>query len=495
MKNKTDDTFELIKSLNKAEKGFFKKFAKGLDDKEDKNYIILFDILDKLDEYDENKIIKALEKKNKQQNLAVLKNYLYHQLLRFLRSYHSDLDINTQIRNSISDYEILKHHGLLSQARKVLDKVMEKADVSNTLGYAIITKLHDLDLVVIEHEMHRYVPLSSDIIHRLKTFTNLREIELLYVKIRELSYKKTPFRTTESIEQFKLIKEEMLLQKEENQLTIYALAMYYGCLFSLCIIEEDYTNAYLYQRKKYDIIHNKEIFKLQNFNYQATNHFFILSVLIDLNNSVALKEEMALFMNRSAESQSAIKIKEKFISEIHLNSYLKNNIFNINMNDIDKIKDNYLKLPDNDLAKSNVLSMVCVAYFNAKEFEKCQNLIENIIKNNYAEEDQKTQIMIRLLLPLIHFELKNYKLISYMAENHSRHLKNRKILYKSEACIFNFLDRIENYLLPDQLLKQLILHQKEINKIIEDPLEKNAFFRFDYPNWLAQKIATYTKKN
>lgn len=497
MKSKSDDTFLLVKSLSKAEKGYFKKFAKGLEDKEDKNYILLFDILDKLDDYDESRVIKALEKKNKQHNLGVLKNYLYQLILRFLRSYHSEMDINTQIRNSINNYEILKHHGLISQARKVIDKTIEKAEVSNSLAYGIITKLHDLDLLVLEHEIQRYVPLSEEIIQRLKVFINLREIELLYIKIRELLFKKVPFRTKENNSKFDLLKEELLKVNESDQLTVYAQAMYFGCYYSLFTIDKDYLKAYEAQRKKYEIITQKDTFKLQNFHYQTTNHFHLILSLINLNEKFEpeLLKQIELFKLRETNSQSAVSIKEKYIYEIELMLYLKNNDYSQNINKIHEIRDLFNNLAEHDQAKNHVLMLICLYYFHANKFNDLIDLLNKSIKNTYAEEEYANQIILRILLPLAHFELNNYKLISYMAENHSKHLKNRKILYKAEACIFNFLGRIENYLVPDQLLKQFELHLKELLKIIENPLEKNAFTQFDYIKWVEDKIKTLKKKN
>ena len=55
---KTDDLFQLIKSLSKSEKGYFKKFSYLYTIEGEKNYIKLFDAIEKQKEYDEKKLLK-----------------------------------------------------------------------------------------------------------------------------------------------------------------------------------------------------------------------------------------------------------------------------------------------------------------------------------------------------------------------------------------------------------------------------------------------------
>ncbi len=55
----SNDLFRLIKSLNKNEKGYFKKFVQLHSLGKNADYLLLFDEIDKQpDEYDEAKIVK-----------------------------------------------------------------------------------------------------------------------------------------------------------------------------------------------------------------------------------------------------------------------------------------------------------------------------------------------------------------------------------------------------------------------------------------------------
>jgi hypothetical protein len=95
----TDILFQLIKSLEKAEKRHFKLYIKRSSGNEDLKIVRLFDAVDKLKEYDEKALLKKLKDVTKPQ-LANLKTHLYKQImasLRLLKSADSlDLQLNEQ---------------------------------------------------------------------------------------------------------------------------------------------------------------------------------------------------------------------------------------------------------------------------------------------------------------------------------------------------------------------------------------------------------------
>ncbi|MBK8657713.1 MAG: hypothetical protein IPN22_02255 [Bacteroidetes bacterium] len=112
----TDIVFELVKSLDRSEKGYFKKFAQRYGDKDGgSSYLLLFDILDKADNYNEQKIKTALQKKYSQANLSALKKYLKEQLMKALRSYHSAGTVRIQLMEMMKDMEVLYSKGLFDQ--------------------------------------------------------------------------------------------------------------------------------------------------------------------------------------------------------------------------------------------------------------------------------------------------------------------------------------------------------------------------------------------
>ena len=88
----TDELFQLIQSLSKSEKRIFKLHVKRISGSDDLKILALFDALDSMAEYDEEKLLRKNSSIQKQQ-LSNMKAYLYKQILSSLT--HSSPDIET----------------------------------------------------------------------------------------------------------------------------------------------------------------------------------------------------------------------------------------------------------------------------------------------------------------------------------------------------------------------------------------------------------------
>ncbi len=122
----TDTLFQLVKSLEKAEKRNFKLYIKRSSANEDLKIIELFDALDKLVEYDEQTLLKKLPSIKKPQ-LANIKVHLYKQLLASLRLIKSADSIDMQLNEQLDYARILYNKGLYLQSLKILEKLTEIA--------------------------------------------------------------------------------------------------------------------------------------------------------------------------------------------------------------------------------------------------------------------------------------------------------------------------------------------------------------------------------
>ena len=107
MPNRSNDIlFQLIKSLEKAEKRHFKLYIKRSSGKEDLKIVRLFDTLDKLKDYDEKILLKRMDDVTKPQ-LANLKTHLYKQILASLRLLKSDESLDLQLNEQFDYAHIL----------------------------------------------------------------------------------------------------------------------------------------------------------------------------------------------------------------------------------------------------------------------------------------------------------------------------------------------------------------------------------------------------
>ncbi|MCH5690930.1 hypothetical protein LWM68_45885 [Niabella sp. W65] len=104
-KKPSDILFQLILSLEKAEKRHFKLYITRSSGNEDLKIIKLFDVLDKMDAYDEKVLIKKMKGVTKPQ-LSNLKSHLYKELLASLRLKSND-SLDLQLNELFDSAHIL----------------------------------------------------------------------------------------------------------------------------------------------------------------------------------------------------------------------------------------------------------------------------------------------------------------------------------------------------------------------------------------------------
>src|SRR5688572_26413669 len=130
----TDIVFQLIKSLEKAEKRHFKLYIKRSSGNEELKIVRLFDALDKLKEYDEAVLLKKLTSVTKSR-LANLKTHLYKQVLASLRLLKSTDSLDLQLNEQFDYAHILYKKGLFHQSLRILERVKETARSNQKLNF------------------------------------------------------------------------------------------------------------------------------------------------------------------------------------------------------------------------------------------------------------------------------------------------------------------------------------------------------------------------
>ena len=160
MSNRPPDIlFQLIHSLEKAEKRHFKLYIKRSSSNENLKIVQLFDAMDKMHEYDEKILLKRLPDIQKVQ-LSNLKAHLYKQVLASLRLLKSADSIDLQLNEQFDYAHILYKKGLFLQSLRILERTKEVAKAYDVKGWffvdrvtflideqgVIIAKLDDVDV-------------------------------------------------------------------------------------------------------------------------------------------------------------------------------------------------------------------------------------------------------------------------------------------------------------------------------------------------------------
>ncbi len=122
-----NDLFDLIKSLSKSEKRYFKMQA-SLNSRDGSNkYVGLFDLIDAQRQYDEPDVRIAFAKKFSERHFSETKYYLYRAILRALHNYHAEGSVDVQIAMSLHQAMILFQRNLVRQSEKIVVRAREQA--------------------------------------------------------------------------------------------------------------------------------------------------------------------------------------------------------------------------------------------------------------------------------------------------------------------------------------------------------------------------------
>lgn len=119
--------WQLIQSLNRNEKLFFKRQAAELPTAKAPLYIRLFDAIAAQKNYDEEQLLKVLAPAITKKNIAFQKHYLAGQLTECLIHYTNRDNVEQDIYKNIQLVRIHRKKGLLNEALLLWEKTMRKA--------------------------------------------------------------------------------------------------------------------------------------------------------------------------------------------------------------------------------------------------------------------------------------------------------------------------------------------------------------------------------
>ncbi|MFN8285772.1 MAG: hypothetical protein U0V74_03410 [Chitinophagales bacterium] len=125
-----DPLHQIIQSLNKAEKRYFRLFSTSF--KSDSDILKLYDVLEDLPEYDE----EVVKKRSGIKNLTASKSQLRRLLLKAMRNYREEDNVADRVRCALSEIEFLTNKNLKVEARKEINK-LQKIAVDYEINYAL----------------------------------------------------------------------------------------------------------------------------------------------------------------------------------------------------------------------------------------------------------------------------------------------------------------------------------------------------------------------
>jgi len=491
----SDILFQLVHTLEKSEKRHFKLYIKRSSAKEDLKIIQLFDVLDKMQEYDEKLLFKKLPFVTKPQ-LANLKTHLYKELLASLRLLKTTENIDFQLSEHLDNARLLYNKGLKLQSLRILEKAKEIARANQKFNFLVQAislekKIETLHITRSSTEKTEILAKEAmEISDHISRVTKLSNLALLLYRWYVINgHARNEFDETDIKDFFKTH-----LPKDVNAVNGFYEKLYlYQCYTWYAFIRQDFLMYYRYSQKWIDLFSDDpQMVTVETGHYIKGMHN-LLNAHFDLRNfqlfDKTLKhfEEFALspIANQHDNFRTHTSI---YINGAKMNQHLMQGTFKEGVALIpyieDKLKEYLLYVDRHRILVFNY--KFATLHFGDGNYNKSIDYLQKII-NGPLDLRIDLQCYARVLHLMAHYELGNVEIIESLIKSVYRFMARMKNLTVVEEEMFYFLRH--SFILSPRALKPAL--EKFLNKIKH--LEKNrfetrAFAYLDIISWLESHV-------
>jgi tetratricopeptide (TPR) repeat protein len=494
-KRSTDILFQLIHSLEKAEKRHFKLFIKRNSSNEDLKIVQLFDALDKMEEYDDQKLLKKLPAIQKTQ-LSNLKAHLYKQVLASLRLLKSADSIDLQLHEQFDYAHILYKKGLFLQSLKLLEKAKEtaKANQKNNFLIQIITLEKRIESLHITRSMQdRAEQLSEEAIDVIRHMDNVARLSNLAIRLYSYYIKHGH---TSTIDDEQRIKDFMAqhLPPDAWQLTGFYEKLYlYQSLCWYAFIRQDFLMYYRYAQKWVNLFEEQPLLKRVETGHYIKGLHNLINAHFDLRNHQRFDDVLERFeafaQTERVQQNENFRIQSfLYIAQAKINRHFLNGSFRQGLQIIpdieEKLKEYALFI---DPHRTMVLTYkIAVMYFGSGDYDTCIDYLQRILNENSGLR-YDLQCYARLLHLLAHYELGNFELVEYLSRSVYRFMAKMQNMTEFEEEILRFLRR-SFHVSPDKTREELEKFLQRIKKFEKSRLQTRVFVYIDMISWVESKV-------
>jgi len=494
-KEQKDNLFVLVKSLSKSEKRQFKLYVGRLGVNEDSKFLLLFNILDKMFEYDEQIILK--KGVVKKQQLSNLKAHLYKQILISLRLNPLHQNIRVQIREQLDFATILYHKGLYKQSLKILDKA--KTLALNYEEKNIAYEILELEKIIESQYITRSISSRADELTIQAKDLNTQNI--LASKLSNLSlqlyglFLKTGYVKNDE-EYLKVTKyfNDRLPKYNIKDLGFREKLWLYKSYLWYSFLVQDFLACYRYSRKLVNLFYEQpEMMKLNPVFFLRGNQY-LLEALFFIRHHDKFKDVLNKFESITQEKwfpkdDNVESLTFLYVYSNKFNLHFMKGTFHEGLPLVDEVLTG-IKKHKSRIDEHHIMVFyykIASLYFGIGENKKCIEFLNKIISNKSLSMREDLLCFSRVLNLVAHYEAGlDYNLEALIRSTY-KFLIRMEDLYEVQKEMIKFLRNLGD-IYPNQLRGEFIKLHKKLKTYEDHPYESRAFLYLDVISWLESKI-------
>lgn len=488
------DVYHLIQSLDKNEKGYYKKYGYKQDSKESKNEKFLFDLVDKTVkseaelkiEMEENWIAR-MKRFSPAVPFTKIKSGLYYSLLASLREYSTKSSAQEKAFTHFRYGCVLYSRNLIEQSLHFFNKAEELAaeiefyellliinKYQSTIYFALL-KMKKTDLAVSKGQKN---------LDLLKELTTIYTKSYQYFQIGQIHKQIGATRENNQSKILNEIQKSHIFKIEGNSNRSFVIHNDILSVFSTISSNQDASIEHLsLLLKRYE----EKSFLTENrsFKYLTTQEFYLQMLL--LSGNVALYEERRMGLDAFPTENQAQKIWKE-ISMLFLEC-----IYAILGKKLDlyvQIEEKFtalLKKHNNYVPAYRKMSFayyLVFGFFFLESQDKVSYWYQYIQNNRSLGVRYDANIATRIMYLITLYEAEELDLLVSQLASFDHFIKESKKEYKYEKQVVSFFNKLSNA--TDKSAKQQVLetHKKIIGETLAQPEEAVFINSFDILVWM-----------
>lgn len=494
--SQSDQLFNLVKSLTKAEKRNFRLYAKRVQDNNDLKFLQLFDLIDKMETFEEDLVFKKITGLVKSQ-FSNLKRHLYKQILTSLRLIHINRKIHIEIREHIDFAQILYDKGLYLQSLKILNR-------AKTLAYKVSHEILILEIIEFEKIIEsrhitrtgpqKNLQLTKEASRIIKTLGNEIKLSNIRMNLHSFYIEGGHVKSQDEYDKISLFLEENLPQLDFEEMSFKEQIFFFQSLVWYNYILLDFERCYSFALKWVNALNNDPtMIDRDPDSYMRAYHYLLTSTFNTLdyeNFNLHLRDLEKFRKSRYGKFNSTSQIISfLYVHMSRLNKHFLEGTFDEGVTIIPKTL-RRLKKYQKKLDTHRILVFyykIAWMHLGNNNPGKAIEYLNKIINAESSNLRSDIQGYSRIMFLMAHYDEENYEIMDYLVKNVRQYINKMDQLDMLITKSLDFFKDIVKLPLGDRR-NALKAFDKELIMIKDAPYEKRAFLYLDITSWVQSKL-------
>ena len=485
------ELFDLIRSLTKSEKRFFKLHSTLQSGT--KNYMRLFEAIDRQKNYDEDELRRVFAGETFIRHLPSEKNHLYKLVLKALRAFHAEATVSGTLKIAIKNIEILYDKALYAEASRTLRRAKRIAKDNEKFYYWYELLNQEKQLLEEDYESGRFSRDLEELVAEerdvLRKLGNLAEYHVLYSRINFVFRSGGHARTDEERAIVEAISEHPLIKGTNTALSKRAATIcYYTQGFCHWAAGDTRRSLEKFVRVKKILDDHPHLRADLPKRYVRTLEYIVqchigLGGFKEARDTIRLMRQLAAREGFRGIDIAVQVFHASWLGELRMLDRMGEHAKAVALTPgiLHGIEEHGARLHKEHLLE--FWSGLASAHFGAGEVNKALFWLNKVLNDPEPQLRQDLFIHARLFNLVVHHELGNHDLLEYILRSTKRFLNKKHRAYAVEQLLMDGVRKMVRDKRPGAVRQHAAGLRDGLAELAMDPNATTVLKYFDFLAW------------